>query len=505
MPAAVATKRGRLSQLRMFCRWAVLDGHFGQDPTLGVRSPRQPRTIPRGLPAADVAKTLAVVPDSRGRLMCFLAVQEGLRVGEISRAEVGDIDRDEKAMLVRGKGGHQRVLPVSEETLRAVAVYLGEFPAASGPLIRSFTDPYRRIDPGYVSTLVSRWMRTAGVKKRAGDGRGAHALRHTMATDLVWSGAHLRDVQAALGHASISTTQMYKLRCARCARRARRAGELLADIRPGPKPITDTLSAIGVAHHQSSRWQRMATVPADQFEAYITETDEVTAAGLLRLAKVEHRGRRNAALPEATLNGENTCRSSSGICARRWAAGGTGSRVIPPRPRWGSRPENLALCVNREAGCSDGMPVLQRGPSPRHAGCSVGLSIHVADPRVDGVDYLAPAAVGWAGSFGTITTSGAAHRFPSPTPAGRPATPGRPADAAALATAPGREPRPTQRHRAPRPPIPPTGNARGVPALAPGPAPRGWRAVGVSCHTPTAGVVKVPADPGRFRRPGRPR
>jgi site-specific recombinase XerC len=202
-PMAGATGRSRLSQVRQFCRWLIHRGHLTADPTLGVEGPRTPRYVPRGLRGDAVGRALNTCPDARARLILLLMCQEGLRCLEVTSIELGDIDFDERLVLVNGKGGHQRVLPVSDETWSALAEYLTEHPARAGPLIRSYVDPYRGIDPGYVSTLVARWLRAAGVEATA------HALRHTAASDMLRSGAHLRDVQAALGHVSLSTTQRY--------------------------------------------------------------------------------------------------------------------------------------------------------------------------------------------------------------------------------------------------------------------------------------------------------
>jgi site-specific recombinase XerD len=155
--------------------------------------------------------------------MLLLMCQEGLRCCEVASHELGDVDFDERLMLIRGKGGHQRILPLTDETWGAIAEYLTDHPAHAGPLIRSYNDPYRPIDASYVSTLVARWIRAAGVEATA------HALRHTAATDMLRSGAHLRDVQAALGHVSLSTTQRYlpwvvgDLRTAMAGRRYGRA------------------------------------------------------------------------------------------------------------------------------------------------------------------------------------------------------------------------------------------------------------------------------------------
>lgn len=209
VPGAPATKRGRLSRLRSFFEWCVLEGHYDRDPTVGVRGPKQPRHVPRGLRSGQIAALLDRCPDRRARVVCLLAVQEGLRVREIATLQIGDVDMEGATVLVHGKGGHERILPLSEETRRAVAAYLDEHPATAGPLVRSYTDPSRPITASYVSKLVSDWLRAAGVKQQPGDGRSAHSLRHTMAGDMVRRGVNLRDVQAALGHASITTTQVY--------------------------------------------------------------------------------------------------------------------------------------------------------------------------------------------------------------------------------------------------------------------------------------------------------
>jgi integrase/recombinase XerD len=198
-----ATARSRLSQVRGFCRWLRRKGLLSTDPTLGVDGPRMPRYVPRGLKEGLVGAALGACPDSRARLIVLLMAQEGLRCLEVANLELGDVDFDERLMLVRGKGGHERVLPLTEETWGAMAEYLTEHPIYAGSLVRSYNDAHRGIDASYISTLVARWLRAAGVEATA------HALRHTAASDMLRNGAHLRDVQAALGHVSLSTTQRY--------------------------------------------------------------------------------------------------------------------------------------------------------------------------------------------------------------------------------------------------------------------------------------------------------
>jgi len=201
---AASTRRQRFSQIRTFCRWLVKSGVLQQDPTARMKTPRQPRPVPRAYSPTVVARLLEVCPDSRAHLICLLEVQEGLRACEVARLEVGDIDFPERLMLVRGKGGKERILPLSDETWDALDAYLAEHPANAGPLVRSYNKPDAGICAAYVVHMMGRWLREAGVAHG-----GGHGLRHTMATQLLRSGADVRDVQTALGHATLTSTQVY--------------------------------------------------------------------------------------------------------------------------------------------------------------------------------------------------------------------------------------------------------------------------------------------------------
>ena len=197
------TLRHRISTVRTFFRWAMARDFVTKDPTRLLGPVKEPRRLPRGLKAQQVAAVLQACPDARATLMALLGCQEGLRIGEIARLQVGDVDFAERLILVNGKGSRQRVLPLSEETVAAMRTYLAEHPARVGPLIRSYVRPHMGVSAAYVGDLLGRAMATAGVKA------SAHALRHTMATDALRAGAHLRDVQAALGHTNLATTERY--------------------------------------------------------------------------------------------------------------------------------------------------------------------------------------------------------------------------------------------------------------------------------------------------------
>lgn len=202
---ARSTARNRFSAVKLFCHWLIRTGHLQVDPTLHLRSPRQPRAVPRGLPADTVRALVRTLPDSRAMLIVVWMVQLGLRAVELTRLELGDIDFEQRSVRIVGKGGHQRLLPITEEAWAVLITYLVEYPARPGPLIRSFTEPWQGLKPATVVRLVSGWMRDAGV---AGTG---HALRHSTATHLLRGDrpADVRDVQAVLGHQSLTSTSVY--------------------------------------------------------------------------------------------------------------------------------------------------------------------------------------------------------------------------------------------------------------------------------------------------------
>lgn len=202
-------RRNRVSALRTFSRWLLEHRHVDRDFMAGIEAPRPPRAVPRAMAPGDVGELLAACPDARGRLMVWLMVGEGLRCCEVAGLEIGDYDRGPGILTVVGKGGHQRVLPVTKACAQAIDEYLGEFPAGAGPLVRSYRDSGLGLSAKAVGRLVSTWMRDAGVKRRPLDGRSAHALRHTAASDVLDSCGDLRVVQQMLGHAHLQTTAIY--------------------------------------------------------------------------------------------------------------------------------------------------------------------------------------------------------------------------------------------------------------------------------------------------------
>jgi site-specific recombinase XerC len=196
-----ATRRAYLSTVRSFCRWAAFEGLIGPDPTAGTARIREPRRATRALPAASVGRLRLVLPDLRAELIVGLMFHMGLRCVEVSRLRWADYEPAAAVVVVRGKNSDERPLPVPAP----VVVLLARWATAGSSGRATIVG----LSAGRVSKLVSAWMDTAGLKSGAYDGVSAHALRHTMASNMLDRCGNVRTVQDALGHVSLATTERY--------------------------------------------------------------------------------------------------------------------------------------------------------------------------------------------------------------------------------------------------------------------------------------------------------
>lgn len=205
-PTTCATNLGIV---RPFLDWAAIRGIVTDGVTRELRNPRLPRTLPRAQSSEQVARLLAHVPDARGRAVVLLMAQCGLRACEVARLTIPEVDLADGALLIRGKGGSERMVYMSEETTEAVRAWMVARGPVAGHLISSHTEPGARMTAHWIGKLVAGWMADAGLKSFPSDGVSGHALRHTAATAMLRGGANIRVVQEALGHANITTTARY--------------------------------------------------------------------------------------------------------------------------------------------------------------------------------------------------------------------------------------------------------------------------------------------------------
>jgi integrase/recombinase XerD len=203
-----------LSTLRSFFRFLVADDLAAADPTLTILAPRTGRPLPVVLSLAQVERLLAVAGDAtplglRDRAILETLYGCGLRASELCGTDLADLDPAQGDLRVRGKGSKQRVVPVGAPALAALAAWqqhgrphlVGRRPNAA------FFLNHRggRLSRVAVWTLLKRCAAAAGLSGAI----SPHTLRHTYATHLLEGGADLRVVQELLGHADISTTEIY--------------------------------------------------------------------------------------------------------------------------------------------------------------------------------------------------------------------------------------------------------------------------------------------------------
>jgi site-specific recombinase XerD len=212
--AAPATVARALAALRSAYRVLRAEGLVAQNPADLLSAPRRADRLPRTLKAGQVAELLERIPAStplelRDRAMFELAYGSGLRAEEIVTLDTASVDADDEEVRVEGKGGKTRVVPVGEHALVALQRYLARGrPALSGgdgELALFLSKSGRRLSTSDVRRRLQGWARRADVP----GGVSPHWLRHSFATHLLEGGADLRAIQEMLGHASLSTTQVY--------------------------------------------------------------------------------------------------------------------------------------------------------------------------------------------------------------------------------------------------------------------------------------------------------
>jgi site-specific recombinase XerD len=204
----------KLAAIRTFYRYMVERGELRQNPADLVSSPRRGRKLPRSLSRGDVATLLERIPGGSAlqlpdRALFELAYSCGLRSEEIENLDVDAVDFDSEELRILGKGSKTRVVPIGEPAQAALQRYLsgGRPVLAGGAPERALflSKSGRRLSPSDIRRRLETWLRHAGMA----NGVSPHALRHSFATHLLEGGADLRSIQELLGHASISTTQVY--------------------------------------------------------------------------------------------------------------------------------------------------------------------------------------------------------------------------------------------------------------------------------------------------------
>ncbi len=213
-----ATAARRRAAVRQFYRFVLGEGWRGDDPSRRVEAPKKGRPLPKVLSRAEVEALIAAAGEKDGaaglRLACMveLAYASGLRISELTALPLAALARDPAYLIVKGKGGKERLAPLNDAARAAVKAYLAVRPQflPKGDKANPWLFPSRgkggRLTPRRFAQLLDEAAADAGVDPAR---VSPHVLRHAFATHLLEGGADLRVVQTLLGHADIATTQIY--------------------------------------------------------------------------------------------------------------------------------------------------------------------------------------------------------------------------------------------------------------------------------------------------------
>ena len=207
----------KLSALRQFYRHLLLDKLIDHDPTLDIDSPKQWKVLPKSLAREEIDTLLQARRSctgkldeaiaSRNRAMLEMFYAGALRVSELVGVNMEDVKLDLGYVLVRGKGDKERIVPLGKSALDALAGYMGP---QRNVLAGGKSSPLIFLGRGGRKLSRQRvWQMLKSASAGAGRSASPHMLRHSCATHMVENGADLRTVQTILGHADISTTQVY--------------------------------------------------------------------------------------------------------------------------------------------------------------------------------------------------------------------------------------------------------------------------------------------------------
>jgi integrase/recombinase XerD len=219
---APRTLARRLSAMRQFFRFLISDSSRADDPTVDLDPPRLGRPLPKILSRSEIDRLIAAASDWPGeegirlRLIVELLYATGLRVSELVGLPLAAVRRDPRFLAVRGKGGKERIVPLSEPARHALAEYLEcrsgfvKRTETGSPKAERWLFPSRGGEGHLTRQRCGQLLKELALKAGLDPERlSPHVLRHAFASHLLDGGADLRSVQQMLGHADITTTQIY--------------------------------------------------------------------------------------------------------------------------------------------------------------------------------------------------------------------------------------------------------------------------------------------------------
>jgi len=202
----------KLATLRSFFKFSVREGYINSNPAVSMSTPKQEKKLPIFLTVDEIIKLIEAPSKEnknglRDRAILETLYSTGIRVAELVSLDINNVDFIGGIIKVAGKGKKERIIPIGDKALRTIRDYLNErkvsTQAQSKPLFLNTRN--ERLNPRSVRRIVDKYVKITSKKR----GVSPHTFRHSFATHLLDRGADLRSVQELLGHASLSTTQIY--------------------------------------------------------------------------------------------------------------------------------------------------------------------------------------------------------------------------------------------------------------------------------------------------------
>ncbi|MFH1853096.1 MAG: site-specific tyrosine recombinase/integron integrase [Candidatus Neomarinimicrobiota bacterium] len=204
----------RLASLKSFFKYLLRAEEISANPTIGIKTPRTPKTLPNYIPEKLIDELMAAPRIDTLNGLCDRAVLElfystGMRLSELTGLNIGHVDFNNQVVKVRGKGNKERIIPFGPQARKSLEQFLRERgitkyrTEAGQPLFT--TKGNRRISIRTIQRRVKKYLQNL----TAGTALGPHTLRHTFATHMLDHGADIRSVKDLLGHSSLSSTQVY--------------------------------------------------------------------------------------------------------------------------------------------------------------------------------------------------------------------------------------------------------------------------------------------------------
>ena len=198
----------KISSLRSFFKFLTREGYIKTNPVLSLSSPKQEKHLPLFLTEEEVIKLIEApsgkdVRGLRDRAILETFYSTGMRISEVVALNLDDLDFIGAVVKAKGKGKKERLLPIGEKALTAIRNYIDNRKKKADAIFLNKSG--RRISDRGIRNIVSKYIRIISLRR----GISPHTLRHSFATHLLNRGADLRSVQELLGHANLSTTQIY--------------------------------------------------------------------------------------------------------------------------------------------------------------------------------------------------------------------------------------------------------------------------------------------------------